>query len=161
MSFDAIARSTIAATAIAERLRDTSAVVLERIARAAGKTNWYQCDNQDGLNQIVGALSPGSKVSFYFDGRIARNAYTPQIRREIEAIANRERDAIIGALQADGFRIECDFVSSVDEIEEFIIDHPDVSAIYFGAFPAADNDGVQAITVTLPDRDGVVRHHPY
>lgn len=161
MSFDAIVRSTIAATSIAKRLREASAIVLERLPRAAGQTNWYQCSDQDGLNQIVGALSPGSKVSFYFDGRIAQNAYTPQTKSAIEAIANRDREAVIGVLQADGFRIECDFVSSGDEIEEFIADHPNVPAIYFGAFPAADNDGVQAVTMTLPDRDGVVRHHPY
>jgi hypothetical protein len=32
---------------------------------------------------------------------------------------------------------------------------------FFGQFPARDNDGDSAITVILPDTDGVVRDHPH
>jgi hypothetical protein len=33
--------------------------------------------------------------------------------------------------------------------------------LYFGPFPARDNDGQSAITLVLPDKDGVVRQHPH
>lgn len=156
MPLDALVRSQII-----ERLDANGAVVLERLARAAGQTNWYWCEDQNGLDQIVSALSPGSVVSFYFDGRIAKCAYTPQVKREIEDIARRDGDAVIGALCADGLRIECDFVSSGDEVEEFVAGGRERPFIYFGAFPSADNDGIAAVTVTLPDLDGVVRRHPH
>jgi hypothetical protein len=33
--------------------------------------------------------------------------------------------------------------------------------IYLGPYPDPANDGVDAITLVLPDADGVVRSHPY
>jgi hypothetical protein len=33
--------------------------------------------------------------------------------------------------------------------------------VFYGVFPARDNDGVDAISVVLPDRDGVVWPHPH
>jgi len=33
--------------------------------------------------------------------------------------------------------------------------------IFYGPFPSPDDDGVNAITIVLPDVDGFVRPHPY
>jgi hypothetical protein len=33
--------------------------------------------------------------------------------------------------------------------------------VFYGATPDRENDGTHAVTVTLPDADGIVRPHPH
>jgi len=100
-------------------------------------------------------------VSFYFDGRLDWHAYDATIAQTILAIAERDGDAIVGKLAADGISVEVDYVASEADLNEFAETLRSGQEVLVGAFPARDNDGQLAITVDLPDRDGIVRPHPH
>jgi hypothetical protein len=76
-SFTSIAHSTLAMTPVGKLLETSGAVVLERIARGGGATNWYSCSGQSQLEMIEARLLPGSVVSFYFDERIRLGPLSP------------------------------------------------------------------------------------
>ena len=136
------------------------AIVLERIARGGGATDWYVLREPRDINALAAQLKPARCVSFYFDDRLTLGEIDDGARASLVAIAERDTSAVIGATRSDDIGVEVDFPSSVAEIDEFVNDHP--NAIFmFGAFPGRDDDGEQAITLTLPDADGVVRPHPH
>jgi hypothetical protein len=137
------------------------AVVLERVARGAGATNWFTVRTPQDLIGVASAFSPGSAVSFYFDERFHWHAYDGTIATEILAIAERDGDAVVGRLAADGISVEVEYVASETELNEFVMTLRSGEEVLVGAFPARDNDGERAITVDLPDRDGIVRAHPH
>src|SRR5277367_4911196 len=68
--FAPVAHIALMQTPIIERLKATDAVILERLARGGGSTNWYHCPDENHLEAIEARLRPGSLVSFYFDDRI-------------------------------------------------------------------------------------------
>ena len=136
-------------------------VVLERLARAAGATNWYVLRQATQLSDLATKLSPGSSLSFYFDGRLAVGNYDAALVEELLRIARIEHDAVIGKLSDDGITLEVDFVANLADLEEFRRALAPGTPVYHGAFPARDNDGKAAVTIDLPDRDGVVRKHPH
>jgi hypothetical protein len=136
-------------------------VVLERIAYGAGLVNWYVCAGEQEFDVIVEELSPGSVVSFYFDDRIALRAYTPQLRAEMLATIDRTGDVQVGFMPIDGIHLSMEVVGHPLEVDEVADTIGSRSVLYCGAFPARDDDGVNAITVTMPDKDGVVRAHPH
>jgi len=143
------------------------AVVLERLARSAGATSWYHCPDHAHLDAITTGLHPGSLVSFYFDDRIARRLYTPQLHQQMLQLMRSLRDAgdsgeiVVGQLAVDGLRIEVDYPSGPEYLEEITRTLGTRSRIYVGRYPGRDNDGVNAVTLTLPDLDGITRAHPY
>jgi hypothetical protein len=59
---------------------------------------------------------------------------------------------------SDGLRIEVDYPGYLEEITRTLGND---SRIYVGSSPRRDNDGVNAVTLTLPDLDGITRAHPY
>jgi hypothetical protein len=69
-SFRLAVRTAVSATPIGDLLSAKSGVVLERIARGGGATNWYYCPKKSSLEVVESKFSPGSIVSFYFDDRI-------------------------------------------------------------------------------------------
>jgi hypothetical protein len=158
--YSALVRASLAMTPIGTLLRSKEAVVLERIARGGGSTNWYYCRNETDLQLTVDSFVPGSVVSFYFDERIRRAEYSPLVQYEIEKIITSTGDAFVGVL-ADANQIGGTIVVGIEDLVEFGATIADRSKIFFGAFPARDNDGEAAVTVTLPDEDGVVRGHPH
>jgi hypothetical protein len=81
-------------------------------------------------------------------------------RKAAVGIIERDGEAVLGALRPSGIAADTDFPSSADEADDFARDHPN-STIIVGAFPAPDDDGVNAVTFDLPDADGVVRPHPH
>ena len=143
------------------------AVVLERLARSAGAANWYHCRDHAHLDAIIGELHPGSLVSFYFDDRIAYRLYTPGLHQQMLQLMRSLRDAgdsgeiVVGQLAADGLRIEVDYPSGPGDLGEITRTLGTRSRIYVGRYPGRDNDGVNAVTLTLPGLDGVTRAHPY
>lgn len=148
---------------VRERL-DTAqggAVVLERIARGGGATRWFVCRDRGDLTAIAAVLSPGSVVSFYFDGRIAEHTFGPGLRHEVERIIGETGEAILSQLGPDALELEVEYVTALSEYDEYTETLGSHSTLFLGTFPARDNDGINAITVTLPDRDGVVRAHPH
>jgi hypothetical protein len=66
---------------------------------------------------------------------------------------------VIGAVRPSEIEVEVDFPSSADEVREFLGGGSD-RTLLVGAFPSAEND-VDAVTVDLPDADGIVRSHPH
>lgn len=136
-------------------------IVLERVARAAGQTNWFSCRNSNDFIEVGRKFLPGSCVSVYFDGRIARHRYDEFVREAIIKIAAEEHDCVVGVRALDQFLLEIDFIGGLRELEEFEQTLGDLSEVYFGSFPGRDHDGESAVTLVVPDAHGVRRKHPY
>ncbi len=143
-----------------DRLGATGAVVLERLARGGGGTKWYYCSDRSRLESVEERLSPGSVVSFYFDGRIRSDLYSPDVESNVENIIAEEGEAVIGRLHEDGCRIEIETVAGPGDLAEFISTINPTSRLFYGTHPTRDNDGIRAVTVLLPDADTIARAHP-
>ena len=159
--FDSIVVSALKETPVVDKLRGASAVVLERIARGGGATRWYYCHDATRLEEIAARFQPGSVVSFYFDDRIKSAQYSKKIRDEAAGIVGRAGEVIVGVLAEDGIEIGAEVVTGPKELEEVTSTLTEGALVFVGAFPARDNDGRAAVTITLPDADGVVRPHPH
>jgi hypothetical protein len=159
-SFAPLVRSALESSGVVALLARGWAIVLERIACGAGATRWYLCRDKHALAAIEKEFSPGSLVSFYVDERIRSTTLSPAVRAEIDQIAARDHDAVVGVLK-DEIHLCVEFVSSSRELDEFGSAVGPGAEVFVGAFPGRDNDGLRAVTVTLPDVDGTVRRHPY
>jgi hypothetical protein len=142
-------------------LQDHPAIVLERIARGGGATSWYHCHDQNHLAAIIAELRPGSLVSFYFDDRIAYRRYTPQLHQQMLHTIAETGDVVVGQLTPDALHIDVHHPGSPGDLDEYTQTLGTHSRVYVGAFPAPDNDGIHAVTITLPDFDGITRTHPH
>jgi hypothetical protein len=160
-SFLALVHAALAGTPVRDLLTSNAAVVLERIARGGGRTEWYSCRGPAELEAIEGQLSPGSAVSFYFDGRVRGSPGSPHLAADILRIIHDVGEAVVGVLADDGVKIDVDFLSSTEEVTELISTLSPASRVFYGEFPARDNDGTRAVSLILPDRDGIVRPHPH
>jgi hypothetical protein len=158
-SFRVSLREAIEATGVPQLLASGSrqAVVLERIGRGAGATRWFLVGDVEDLAVLEHRLSTESLVSFYFDGRLTRAAYGPAVAEAILGIARRDGDAVIGRVEDADVKLDVEFIAGQAELDEYAAGVGKADVVY-GGFPAADNDGERAITITLPDRDGVRRH---
>jgi hypothetical protein len=79
----------------------------------------------------------------------------------VEDLLRDEIDVVVGALCSDGFTIEVEFVAGYGDFEYFLDRGVRPGhTIFIGRFPARANDN-GAVTVVLPDLDGVTRRHPY
>ena len=134
--------------------------MLERIARGGGATNWYVIQTADDLQTLAERLRPGSLVSFYFDDRLVIGPIDREARAAILEIAERDTSAVVGALDERDIQLTVDFPSSGSELDEFVTEHEGATFV-FGRFPSSDDDGSSAVTLTLPDADGVARPHPH
>ena len=137
------------------------AVVLERIARGGGATRWYSLRDQEQLQSLAERVSPGSSVSFYFDDRVRVGQYSRELGREILRIAKRDRDAVVGTPTADAIELDVEFIAGPRELDEYAASLTPGARVFYGPFPARDNDGDVAVTLDLPDADGIVRQHPH
>jgi hypothetical protein len=166
-NYDVLAYDTVASTPVPYLLVEGPAVVLERIACGGGETRWYYCAGRDQLKLVTSRLRPGSAVSFYFDGRIRRAVNSddllPHFKMMLEKAAGISGavEIVLGVLAADGVSIKVDFPSSIGEIEEQLLEADPALVLFFGFFPSRDNDGKQAVSLDLPDSDGVLRTHPH
>ena len=140
-------------------LSGSSAVVLERVARGAGETRWYVAEEPSDLPAISLQLGPGSRVSFYFDDRLRFRPWGSDFVDEFLRVGQPE--AVVGRRTDDPVRLEVDFPGGLAALTDFVGPAPEGDLLLLGAFPAADNDGESAVTITLRDRDGVVREHPH
>lgn len=158
--FASIVHASLIRTPAATLLNAHDAVVLERIAMGAGATNWYYCRDSEHLRLVEAQLSPGSLVSFYFGDQIRNVLYTPAHKAEMERIITQTRDVVLGFLRDDGYRIDVEFIDNTLRLSEATADLAPTHRVFYGAFPARDNDGVRAVTLILPDADGTVRENP-
>lgn len=162
-SFDDLAAQALSAAGLFERCASGKAIVLERIAAGGGRTCWYFVDRVDDLPSIISKLSPGSLVSFYFDARFKQASYESKTRAAIEQVWLEHREAVVAIRKPQAFELQVTYVSGYEELDDLETcgDLGPGIEVFVGAFPATDNDGEHAITLTLPDADGVVREHPY
>ena len=160
-AFNAIVRSALDRTAVRQLLTDRPAVVLERVARGAGATRWFYLASVRDLDTASDRLAPGSRVSFYFDSRIAAYPMNDATVTRILDLITSTGDVVLGTLGADGLEIFVHLVAGTNELGEFTEEVAHGAEVFIGAFPAADNDDHDAVTLTLPDRDGVTRSHPH
>ena len=154
-----LALARIEETAIVQQLRKRQAVVVESLARGAGATNWYFLTSVDRLADLAARLRPGSLVTFYFDGRISEGD-PAATKDEIVAIARRDGDAVVAAFDGD-LELRVDFPAGRSDLEDFLEQLEPGDRFFYGPVPAAENDGVDAISLVLPDADDIVRQHPY
>ena len=161
--FPELVHDAIATSRVPQLLACASAVAvaLERLARGAGATRWFLLRGGDHLTALEQRLSPGSLVSFYFDGRLALDVYGPGVADALLAIAEQDGDAVIGRVGRDEIELDVEFISAPAELHEYAAGLNAEAEVVYGRFPAADNDGESAVTVTVPDRDGVIRAHPH
>jgi len=150
----------LSATPIAARLNAGTAIVLERLARGGGATRWYCCRDVADLAEIAGALRSGSRVSFYFDGRLRLGHDVGDAVASLRDRIRPNHDVVLGVL-VDRVHLDMTLISTPEELDEAASEIAGATALVFGDYPAADNDGVAALTLVLPDEDGVVRRHPY
>jgi hypothetical protein len=161
-------RSAIRHAGVATRLAVRNAVALERLA--FGGALWYWCEDLESLNILEGRIRSGSVVSFYFDARIgdmhlgsdaaSRNELISKLAVYLQAKDSEFREALVGILESDGLSIYVQYMTRSSEIEELVASLPDGHTFY-GTFPDRSNDGIDAITLTVPDEDGVVRNYPH
>jgi hypothetical protein len=117
--------------------------------------------SEGDLESLYERLSPGSVVSFYFDERIECLPLNDETITRILDIAAAEGDAVVGRLGSEGIEIIVDFVAGANALGEFTESIPAGERVFVGAFPDRDDDGRDAVTLTLPDSDGVTRAHPH
>jgi|SRR6478609_4396640 len=160
-SFSDHCSALIASTDVVRLLARAPAVVFERLARGGGATRWYLVRSVADLDRLYAELRPGSVVSFYFDGRIASSILDEKTRARVLALAREKGDVVLGRLASDGFELLVDYVGGPIALDEFSEEIPEGGSVYFGAVPARDDDGEAAVTIILPDNDGVVRPHPH
>ncbi len=136
-------------------------VVLERIARGGGETRWFFIESTPELDVLIERLAPGSVVTFYFDGRIARIHADARLTEELLSTIEDTGDVMVGLLGPDSCTIEMESIGGPLGLAEFMETLGTASTIFAGPFPARDNDGENAVTVAVPDADGVIRDHPH
>lgn len=122
-------------------------------------TNWYEIRSPAGLAPLTELLHPGSRTSFYFDDRLRFRALDESF---IDDYLVWGPEAVVGIRADDELELQVDFCTGLNELTEFLGPHYfDASEVLLGAYPEADDDGVDAVTLLLPDADGQVRAHPH
>jgi hypothetical protein len=153
--------STISDTAIGRLLESGPAVVAERIARGGGNTLWYVCESPSQLPAVVGRLSPGSAVHFLFGERFVHRVYSPEVRDGILRIVKEDREAVVGQLDVDGLTLDTEYIANAVELDEYVENFGSASRVFYCRYPGWESNGLDAVTVVLPDADGVLRKHPH
>jgi hypothetical protein len=168
-SYTAIVHARLAETPILERLRQRDAVVLERIARGGGATNWYYCADESALAIIEMRVRPASELLFYFDDQIKKAVYSAEVKQAVHKI-NADikdappgtRDIVFGTLAQDDVAIDMIIGISNKELDEWEAElkmPPPI--VCYGEYPDHENDGFRGVIVDLPDEDGIWRPHPH
>jgi len=63
-------------------------------------------------------------------------------------------EIVVGHHADDDLQIEVDFPSGPETLNEVTATLSPGSWIYYGRYPGRDNDGTEAVTITLPDAPG-------
>lgn len=160
-NYSILALAEFQKTPISRRIKSTGSIVLERIAKGGGATIWYFCGNESDLKAISSHISPGSAVSFYFDSSIKNGEWSERIQISIRDIILKSGDAVVGVLNGDNLHIDMEVITGPGDLADYVSTLPSGSRVYYGAFPPRGNDGENAVTLDLPDADGVIRSHPH
>src|SRR5689334_15263090 len=93
----------------------SAVIVLERLPRAAGSTRWFACVSAESLRRVLDLLTPASRVSFYFDDRIAERNVDDSTKRAIVGLLTEHREVVLAWRSSDGVELEVEFVTSERE----------------------------------------------
>jgi hypothetical protein len=157
--YPALARMCVELSEVPRLLSQRRAIVLERVARGAGTTYWYEVSGPDVLVELAERLGPGSRVSFYFDDRLRFRAVSESFIDDYLAWGP---EAVVGLRTEDDLVLEVGFWTGLADLTEFLgPQYSTLEDVLLGAYPSDDDDGVDAVTIVLPDADGLVRAHPY
>ncbi len=136
-------------------------IVLERLARGGGATRWYHLPRQGDVAQIASRLSPGSSVSFYFDNRFAWCRPGDPYEQRVRSVLATTGETVVAEVVDDDPELLLHLVAGEADLAELTTDLASNRSLFIGSFPMRDSDGIDAVTIDLPDRDGVIRHHPH
>lgn len=129
----------------------TYCVVLERIAFGAGETRWYVTADPRQLETLLSGMALGSAVSCYFDERIKRSTWSMMTRAQVLDLAKSTGDCVVARASAGSNRLDAVLITGEDDLDEFLSDLGADADIYFGVFPARDDDGVDAVSWVVAD----------
>lgn len=160
-AFTQLARASVFATPVPALLSTRPAVVLERIARGAGTTRWYYAVTRRDLERVCERLVPGSAVSSCFDGRIGLRPWDEDTEILVLDLVTATGDTVVGRRDPTGFGITVEYVAGANERDSFAEGLAPATEVFVCPFPALDSDGVNAVTINLPDHDAVTRPHPH
>lgn len=148
-------------SSVRKLVEDHSAVVLERIARGGGTTRWYYCRHPADIAVLARSFSPGSVVSFYFDDRISVEQAGESTLSKLLDTVRTTGECIAGVIRTNSIEVLVEIISGPTELIEFFRSLPTGAHLLHGEFPERANDGVRAVTIALPDADGVLRPNPH
>jgi hypothetical protein len=111
------------------------------------------------VEEVLPALRPGSQVGFFFDDRIRREPFSKRVRQQMTDIVTATGEVLLGREPPPGPELEMDFLDH-EELPERLANVPLNEVVYFGVFPAIDDDGESAVSYIPPDKDGKVRPQP-
>jgi len=136
-------------------------VILERLARGGGTTNWWHVRTASELEAVAEFWRPGSLVSLYFDDRISEREYYNGGRQQAMSILNSHGEVCLGIRGVDGLTINMDFIAGPNDLADFEATLGQASTVFVGSFPSRASDGTGAMTFVIPDEDGITRTYPY
>lgn len=140
---------------------DEPVIVLERLARGGGATNWWLAPDEKCLDAISDRLQPGSAVSVYTAEYLREMPYFDEGRREARRVLADVGEVCLGLRAATGCGVDMEFVAGAGELAEFEATLGFDSRVVVGEFPPRVDDGRTGVTWIVPDADGVVRDHPH
>lgn len=126
-------------------------VILERVAWGAGQTRWYVAYDSNELEVILSGIARGSVISCYFDDRIRKSSWSISTRKEILDVVKATGDCVVAKPEVGTNILDVAFVAGENDIDEFFLEMTDGEVIFFGAFPARDDDGNDAVSWVVPD----------
>jgi hypothetical protein len=138
----------------------TRVVVLERIARGAGDTNWFFIRSREEVEQVAETLHGGSCVSFYFADQLHVEIDSEEARGRMFDVITHKGELVIGYPSASRPQLEMRIISGPGELGSYLVSQPEGGLVVWGEWPGRDNDA-DAITLNLVDKDGVLRPHPH
>lgn len=156
-----LVRGLLEETGVIDGLTKREAIALERIARGGGHIELFHF-SRGSTHEIADHFRPGSIVSFYFDNRF-ESVESPQSLVFATLCSQMQHGGLLMAFATEGSPrlVVTNDVNGPDDLREFIAEAPAAARIFYGPFPAAENNGTRSITIAIPDQDGLTRHHPH
>jgi hypothetical protein len=145
---------------IGPRLESAGEVfILEKLASGGGATRWFHCETVLEVRNVMTYLRPGSRVGFFFDDRIRRRVNSPESQQEAVDLAFLNRELFVGQKDSHANELHM-YLAEPTEVYFELAKVPIGQSVFFAAFPAFDDDGLNSFTFTPPDADGVTRPNP-
>lgn len=142
----------------------TPILLLERWARGAGTRSWYMLQDTDDVESARRSVRPGSGLTAYFAlDYLVGGAASPDVSSAAASLLAElgPNDELL-ALQRAEFApaLDVEYIESVEELTDWLKSVA-TDAVWICRYPDWLPDGDTALSAAVPDKDGVVRDHPY